>query len=81
MNFIGGPDGYDTEADGINTAGQMVGYSTVSDFTYHAFLDEGGNVSDLGTLPGQRTKAPSQSTLSAKSQVGRATIRFCIAME
>ena len=41
-----------TEADAINATGQVVGYLSFG-FTYHAFLYSGGNMIDLGTLPGQ----------------------------
>jgi probable HAF family extracellular repeat protein len=39
-----------TEAYGINNAGQIVGYSTASDGLSHAFLYSAGAMQDLGTL-------------------------------
>ncbi len=48
-------DGTDTQAYGINDAGQVVGQTTVGiypDQHGHAFLWQNGAITDLGTLPG-----------------------------
>jgi probable HAF family extracellular repeat protein len=47
----------DTEALGIDAAGDVVGYSTAADGSKHAFLYYGGNIQDLGTLPGDYATA------------------------
>lgn len=47
--FTGDPR-TDTEAFGINAAGDIVGYSTAADGTHHAFLFHAGTMQDLGTL-------------------------------
>ncbi len=39
-------------ANGINDAGQVVGYSRTASHTEHAFLWDDGEMIDLGTLPG-----------------------------
>ena len=47
------PGGDFSVAWGINSRGQVVGYSqTASGATIHAFLWEDGRMTDLGTLPG-----------------------------
>jgi probable HAF family extracellular repeat protein len=43
----------DTEAYGIDQAGDVVGYSTAADGSHHAFLYRGGAIQDLGTMPGE----------------------------
>jgi len=48
-NLGGGLRTY-TEAYGINSAGQVTGYSTLADGSIHAFLYSGGAMSDLGTI-------------------------------
>ena len=44
-----------SEAQGINSRGQVVGRSSVvpGEFHVHAFLWEDGQMTDLGTLPGR----------------------------
>jgi probable HAF family extracellular repeat protein len=46
-----------TEALGINTAGQIVGYSTGADGMSHAFLYSAGAMQDLGTITGENATA------------------------
>lgn len=52
MTVLGtlGGDGT-AQAFGINEAGQVVGYATTASLKYHAFLWDGGVMTDLGTLP------------------------------
>jgi probable HAF family extracellular repeat protein len=42
---------------GINDADQIVGYSSLSDGSFHGFLVSGGRMTDLGTLGGTYSKA------------------------
>jgi probable HAF family extracellular repeat protein len=51
LGSISGNPRSDTEAYGIDGAGDVVGYSTAADGTHHAFLYRGGVLQDLGTLP------------------------------
>jgi len=46
-----------TEALGINSAHQIVGYSTASDGLQHAFLFSGSAMQDLGTVDGDNATA------------------------
>ena len=46
------PGGTTSEASGINTKGQIVGWSYTTSGYQHAFLYSGGKMTDLGTLPG-----------------------------
>ena len=46
------PGGTTSEASGINTKGQIVGWSYTTSGYQHAFLYSGGKMIDLGTLPG-----------------------------
>ncbi|HZT44347.1 MAG TPA: Ig-like domain repeat protein [Chthonomonadaceae bacterium] len=48
-SLTGNPE-TNTEAYGINNAGQIVGYSTGSDNLLHAFLYSSGSMQDLGTI-------------------------------
>jgi probable HAF family extracellular repeat protein len=50
LGSVGGGPHTDTEALGINNAGQVVGYSTAADGTKHAFLYSGSSMQDLGTI-------------------------------
>jgi len=43
-------------ATGLNDAGQVVGYK-VGASGWHAFLDSGGKLTDLGSLPGEHSSA------------------------
>jgi probable HAF family extracellular repeat protein len=52
MLDLGTLGGRDSQAIGINEAGQIVGVSTLPDKTRHAFLYCEGKLTDLGTLPG-----------------------------
>jgi probable HAF family extracellular repeat protein len=57
---LGGPLNTSSSAQGINAAGQIVGYSFLSDGTEHATLWSGANdanVTDLGTLGGASSEA------------------------
>lgn len=47
MGTLGGPDSVPI---GINTAGQVVGYSSLADGTRHAFFYDGGKILDLNAL-------------------------------
>ncbi len=46
------PGGMASVGYGINSSGQVTGYSETSDTPVHAFLYSKGKMSDLGTLPG-----------------------------
>ena len=46
-----------TEANGINATGQIVGYSTAADGSLHAVLYSSGTLQDLGTLDGANASA------------------------
>lgn len=52
MLDLGTLGGRDSQAIGINDAGQIVGVSALQDKTRHAFLFRQGKLTDLGTLPG-----------------------------
>jgi probable HAF family extracellular repeat protein len=47
---LGGSQG---TATGINSAGEITGYSNVTDGTFHAFVYRQGTMQDLGQLPGR----------------------------
>ena len=49
---LGHLGGGNSEATGINSRGQVVGWSRTASWEYHAFLWEDGEMTDLGTLPG-----------------------------
>jgi probable HAF family extracellular repeat protein len=51
MLDLGTLGGRDSQATGINEAGQIVGVSTLPDRTRHAFLYCQGKLTDLGALP------------------------------
>ncbi len=57
LGSLTGDPRLNTEALGINAAGQVVGYSTASDNLEHAFLWSGGVMQDLGTLNGDNAVA------------------------
>jgi probable HAF family extracellular repeat protein len=57
LGSITGNPKTNTEAFGINSAGQIVGYSQGSDNLDHAFLYSGGTMQDLGTIDGGDTSA------------------------
>jgi probable HAF family extracellular repeat protein len=46
-----------SHATGVNSSGQVVGYSDLSPSVYHAFLYQGGTMQDLGTLGGDKSVA------------------------
>lgn len=46
------PGGTTSSANGINSSGQVVGYSDTTGGANHAFLYSGAQMQDLGTLPG-----------------------------
>lgn len=50
LGSIGGGPHTNSEAFGINSAGDVTGYSTAADGTQHAFLYSGGVLHDLGTI-------------------------------
>lgn len=50
IGSLSGNSGTNTEAFGIDAAGDVVGYSTASDGLEHAFLYSGGVMQDLGTI-------------------------------
>lgn len=52
MIDLGTLGGSSSGADGMNAAGQVVGYARIPSELQHAFLYSGGVMSDLGTLPG-----------------------------
>jgi probable HAF family extracellular repeat protein len=55
LGTLGGSVNDTTQAYGINGNGQIVGKSVVQQngtYTYHAFIYSGGDMADLGTLPG-----------------------------
>ncbi len=47
------PGGDFSQAFGINSRGQVVGYALTASGEYHAFLWEDGQMTDLGTLSGR----------------------------
>ena len=51
------PGGQGSEALGINSAGQIVGFAVTSSGTDHAFLYSNGVMTDLGTLGGAYSQA------------------------
>src|SRR5215211_3543219 len=58
LGTLPGGDSFDSStASGINDRGQIVGQSDTPSFELHAFLWEDGKMSDLGTLPGGRSRA------------------------
>ena len=46
-----------TIAFGINSSGQVAGYSDIAFNTRHAFVYSGGTMNDLGTLGGSQSEA------------------------
>ena len=52
MTDLGTLPGGEAVKLGINTKGQIVGWSYTSSGFQHAFLYSGGKMMDLGTLPG-----------------------------
>ena len=52
MTDLGTFGGSESKAYGINDNGQVVGYAYNTNALWHAFLYSGGNMTDLGTLPG-----------------------------
>ncbi len=54
---LGTLGGRTSHASGVNSSGQVVGYSDLSPFVYHAFLYQGGTMQDLGTLGGEKSMA------------------------
>src|SRR5690242_10348022 len=47
-----GVPGFNSQANGVNHSGQVIGFSGMPDGTTHAILWLNGNSSDLGTLGG-----------------------------
>ena len=54
---LGTLGGANSDAEGINTSGEIVGFSDTIGNYYHAFLYSGGVMQDLGTLPGYNSSA------------------------
>ena len=59
LGTLGGGDYSTSFADGINDAGQVVGYSYTAEGAYHAFITgpNGVGMTDLGTLGGDNSSA------------------------
>lgn len=57
VGSLSGNPRLNTQAFGINNAGDAVGYSTASDGLHHAFLFSNGAQQDLGTVGGSGTEA------------------------
>ncbi|MCC6192346.1 MAG: DUF3466 family protein, partial [Anaerolineales bacterium] len=57
MQGLGALGSGDSQATGVNDAGQVVGYSTVASGNPHAFLWQNGSMQDLGTLGGNLSMA------------------------
>src|SRR5690348_16085271 len=81
---LGSLGGSSTMAHAINVAGQVTGFSNLSNNTAgHAFLYQGGTMADLGTLGGQTSlgntinisgRVAGYST-KADGKIGRASCR------
>jgi probable HAF family extracellular repeat protein len=71
MVNLGGLGGTWSAALGINTAGQVVGWSTTAGGSNHAFLYTGGQMVDLNTLlhPGSGFTLTSASGINDKGQI------------
>lgn len=50
MRDLGSFDGFSSEATDINKAGHVSGYATLPDGTFHAWIHDGTQLKDLGTL-------------------------------
>ena len=57
LTDLGTLGGSESEALGLNDAGQVVGWSLTADGNTRAFLYDGGTMSDLGTLGGPDSEA------------------------
>lgn len=55
--YLGTLGGYESEANGINDYGQVVGVSDTASEYNHAFLYSNGTMTDLGTLGGSESSA------------------------
>jgi len=72
MNDLGTLGGTNSQAQGINQFGDVVGYSQLEgDGAFHAFLYTGGAMHDLGTLGGNASVA--QAINSSGAVVGYST--------